>query len=133
MNILKKEFATAQILALAGGVFGYVCGLLHALSSSFGMHESIGVAGHTVLAGYIAALIGYLLYFLLRKREKARVLVSFPVFVSAFLGLIGCMLPNSSFYLGNTMSPLSGMFAGAIGGLVGGITYIVIKSRQKSA
>lgn len=122
----------------AWGFGGYIWGFLSGILNNFSFHQSISFAGHTLLSGGVAGLLGYSVFRFMTfmKSPRSIACVASPgiagaVFCGATDILIKLAYRNSISIICAGNIPRS-FFAGFIGGVAGGIVYVFMQRFLKN-
>ena len=109
----------------AGAVGGYVFGTLDGLLEGMSFHQSVGIGGHTLLAGAGAGLLGYSVYQFTRPLGRFQKIVSFGVAGSFLYGVSSLLVdlpPDTSLIV--SIKPWVGFLSGFVGGAVAGLIFV---------
>lgn len=108
----------------AGAVGGYVFGALDGLFGGMSFHQSVGIGGHTLLAGAGAGILGYVIFQITRPLGRLREPVSLGVAVSFLYGVSSLLvdLPLDASLIVST-APWIGFLSGFIGGAAAGLLF----------
>ena len=109
----------------AGAVGGYVFGTLDGLLEGMSFHQSVGIGGHTLLAGAGAGLLGYTVFQITRPLGRFRGIVSFGVAGSFLFGVSSLLvdLPIDTSLILST-KPWVGFLSGFVGGAAAGLMFV---------